>query len=101
MAIKPYICGKNTVNLPMSDCSDCDILEQRVKAIEDWIATPMDTATIESLTPLECYVADDAVVCQAQVCNAKVSCEVTPTCDESTLGTLAWRGTGVATLVLQ
>lgn len=96
MAIKPYICGKNTVKLPTSGCSDCDALEQRVKDIEAWIETPMDTEAIESRTPLECYVADDAIVCQAIVCSAKVACEEAPTCDESTLGTFVWRGVGTA-----
>ena len=36
MAIKPHICGKNTVNLPTSGCSDCAELEYRIKRLEDW-----------------------------------------------------------------
>lgn len=36
MAIKPHICGKNTVNLPTSGCSDCAELEYRIEQLEDW-----------------------------------------------------------------
>lgn len=31
------ICGKNRINLPTRGCSECDELEQRVEAIEEWI----------------------------------------------------------------
>ncbi len=36
MAIKPYICGKNSVQLPNSGCGECDELEHRIKKLEDW-----------------------------------------------------------------
>ena len=36
MSIKPHLCGKNTVNMPTSGCSDCAELEYRIKQIEDW-----------------------------------------------------------------
>ena len=84
MSIKPHICGKNMVNLPTSGCSDCAELEYRIKQLEDWVADPIDTETLESLTPLECYEPPCAepIVCQTTVCCAKAGCtqeEVEPT----------------------
>ena len=38
MSMKVNICGKNTINMPTSGCSDCAELEYRIKKLEDFAA---------------------------------------------------------------
>lgn len=111
MSIKPKICGKNSITLPTSGCSDCAELEYRIKQLEDWkeefveegynaLANKptLNGVTIEGdktsadylietidLTDLEALTPMDCYEppCQAPVvCTAEVCCAVLE-CDES------------------
>lgn len=34
----PHLCGDNNIYIPDRECSDCEILERRVEALEDIVS---------------------------------------------------------------
>lgn len=88
------------------------------KTSEEYLITAIDISTIDSLTPIECFVPEcqAPIVCSAQVCcailecseepanttcnaktcSSKVACGAIPQCSESALGTVVSTFTTVA-----